>query len=205
MLKVLKYMDAKNFEKNLQRFEFQTCQDAEALKLKQEIDEEAFSDYDIAELTTVFLEMRYFSYESKRNLDKVALVKQFLNSLGEPYTKYIVEEPYIENWQKLDEDGVRIRLISLLTGGLSGLTQVFYPNEIAIGFVDRLLLWVGKPASFLANMFWYITPPEQYPKTGPYIVCGSSGYNLFHFPCSSDGVIFISEDKIGIIWCFGCD
>ncbi len=33
MLKILKYMDVKNFEKNLQQFKFQTCQDAEALKL----------------------------------------------------------------------------------------------------------------------------------------------------------------------------
>lgn len=200
-------MDNKEVMENLEPVMFYNCQDKESLKLKQEIDEEACENDDIEELTTVFLEVRHFSYleNCRGKVDTVKLIKLFLNNLDEPYTKYIVSEPYIENWQKLNEGEAKIRMISLLTGGISGLTQVFYPVEIAIDFVDRLVDWIGNPAIFLTNMFRQIIPLDKQTKSYPYIVSSASGYDLFPFPCSSEGVIFISENKIGILWCFGCD
>lgn len=200
-------MDNKEVMENLEPVRFYSCQDQEALKLKQEIDEEACENDDIEELTTVFLEVKHFSYleNCRGKVDTVKLIKLFLKNLNEPYTKYIVSEPYIENWQKLNEDEVKIRMISLLTGGISGLTQVFYPVEIAENFVKRLLEWIGSPAIYLTNMFHNLIPINHHIERDTYIVASASGYNLFPFRCSSEGVIFISENKLGILWCFGCD
>ncbi|MBI4852733.1 MAG: hypothetical protein HY819_13135 [Acidobacteria bacterium] len=194
------------FEEKLELIKFYHCQEEEALKLKQEIDEEACENYDTDYLSSVFLEMRYFSYveDYKEKLDNITLINLFLKSLGEPYTKYMVNEPYVEHWQKLDRLNVRLRLISLLTGGTSGLTLVFYPTSVAENFADRLLAYIGEPTIFLASMFQDLFPP-QFPKTGSYTTLSGSGYDLFRFPCTSEGIIFISENKIGILWCFGCD
>lgn len=186
---------------------FSPCLSEECNQLQQIIENEATSADDTLDLTTAFLIMRDIQANTSLQeiSDPVVLTLLFLNSLNEPYSRYLSSDYLTQSWEILNFQEASRVLVKLLTQGAMGEPSIFDNIEQALTFTQRLFQCFEEPCYFLANVKWCMKFPQESNLDNP-VISRTTGFSVFKVGhCWDEGLVLISSTRIGAIWFLGYD
>lgn len=170
----------------------------ECCELQHIIEAAASQADDTLDLETAFLLIRDISLHNIT--EPIAIAQCFLDSLEEPYSRYLSSNLSDCPWGSLSPQEAEARMIELLTQGVSNEIPVFDRLEPALDFTRRLMQAIGIPDFCLTNVERYRSSP------GDPVLRGGAGFSVFPVGhCWDEGVILISSQRIGLLWFLGYD
>ncbi|MBW4564965.1 MAG: hypothetical protein KME32_28425 [Mojavia pulchra JT2-VF2] len=187
--------------------EFHPCLSEECYQLQQMIENEATSADDTLDLATAFLIMRDIQANTSLQdiSDPVVLTLLFLDSLNEPYSRYLSSGYLTQNWEILNLQEASMVIVKLLNQGAMGEPSVFDNIEQALKFTQRLFQCFGEPCYFLTNVKWHRNLPMESEPPYP-VISKATGFSVFKVGCCWDeGVVLISSTRVGALWFLGYD
>ena len=122
------------------RVKFHPCLAEECHHLQQIIENEATSADDTLDLATAFLIIRDIQANTSLEeiSDPVVLTILFLNSLNEPYSRYLSRDSLTKSWEILNFQEASRVIVNSLTQGAMVEPPIFDNIEQALKFTHRL-------------------------------------------------------------------
>jgi hypothetical protein len=182
-------------------------------ELKSKIQEEACGSTDPDELQSLFIEIYEYEINDQINDDNDIngnLIVEFLNSLGTPYSKFLIEGIKPHYFQRLNKEEAQLSLLYIITNGLPcGIIEIFYNDIVGANkFINKLFGLFGEDCEFFTNwrrISYELVNGLQKP------IFSSSGsgfgiFNVYSLDFYADEVfIFIGNKKIGFLGFLGTD
>lgn len=191
----------------LREISFSPCQDDECFQLQRMVEEEATQADDTQDLATCFLIVH--SVNTVQPFSDVpvpdVLAHSFLDGLAAPYSRYVPPEHAEHRFEELMRSEAENVMLRLLTRGASNEPPIFDDLSTARQFTHRVINLFGSNCRFLTNMK-RDDVPVQPPGKDYRIISSASGFSVFKVGhCNDEGIIFVSPNRVGILWFLGYD